>query len=419
MGFFLYNLLYILLYFFYKIFMIFNSQLRKFDASRIEGKKAIQKFLNDYKEQKKIWLHASSMGELEQALAIFYEIKKKNSKIPILITVFSLSVKNLQLIPSEGKAYLPLDLIWQWNFKNFNFSVFISFTWDVFPNLLKKLKQNSCSTFLCSGAIHKNSYKLKFSSFFRFLYANLDGIGVVDKENATNFAKIFPKNKILITGDTRYDYIEYKLNNRKLDSFVLEKLKLCKEIFILGSTYTQCEEEIFPHLNLLLREFPKLKIWIFPHKIDSHRIAEVKQRLEKYSLRFFMFSDIDFKTKYKNDSVVIVDQLGILAYAYFFSKICYVGGAFHHRVHNTAEPAFCSSLPFTGPRIYSSPIAVQLKKRDLLYTYNTGKEIIENVIKLYKNLKLLNIKRRALHSYIKSQTGASEKFYDLFLKKII
>ncbi len=417
MGFFLYNVLYIFLYFFYKIFIHFYPKLKKFHHSRLEGKKAIQKFFNDYQGQKKIWLHASSMGELEQALALYFVVKKINPTIPVIITVFSLSVKDLKIIPSEGKAYLPLDVIWQWNFQNFDCTVFVSFTWDVFPNLLKKLKKINCYNFLCSAAINKNSYKVRFPFLFRFLYEDLDGIGVVDQQNAESFAKFLPENKILITGDTRYDYIAYKLKNKTLDSSILEKLQLSKDIFILGSTYTKCEEEIFPYLHLLIHELPHLKIWIFPHKIDSYRLEEVKKRLKKNHLSFLILSDPEFKKKYKHYSIVVVDQLGILAFAYGFSKICYVGGAFHHRVHNTAEPAFNSSLPFTGPKIYSSPIAVQLKEKELLFDCQTGKEIVERVLHLYKNSTLLEKKRKDIKQYIFTQTGASEKFYYIFLRK--
>ncbi|MFN3603806.1 MAG: 3-deoxy-D-manno-octulosonic acid transferase [Leptonema sp. (in: bacteria)] len=416
---FLYNLVYFILFGFYKIFLMFHPEIKRFHQSREEGKRRIQEFLNLNKGEKKIWLHASSAGELEQALALNQFIKKKHPDIVILITVYSLSIKSLDKIPSEGSAYLPLDLWWQWNLKNLDFLAFITFTWDVFPNLLKNLRKKGCKTFLCSGAISKNSYKIKIPFLFRFLYNNFDGIGLVDEENYKNFTKVLHSKSIQITGDSRYDYIQYKLKHIAIENSVQKKLKLLKEILILGSTYRTCEKEILPYLNLFIKKFPEVKILIFPHKVEANRFKELQQKLHQHHLKFLLFSDKNFFEDYKKFPIIIVDQLGFLAYAYFYSKICYVGGGFHHRVHNTAEPAFCGSIPFTGPRIDSSPIAVQLSSKELLFSCSSGKEIVEKIIDLYGNTQLLNSKREEIKKYIKAQTGATKKFYQVFLKEVL
>lgn len=419
MGYFFYNMIILLFYPLFFIFSFLNSNFRNFYLSRKEGEKKIKAFLEQYNNKKKIWLHASSAGELEQALALFRLIKQKFPKIPVLITVYSLSVKNLEALPSEGKAYMPVDFFWQWNFLKQDFIFFITFTWDIFPNLLSKLNKCNTKNFLCSAALSKNSWKLKFPIFFRFLYKNLDGVGVVDEEQYNLFTKLINQDKISITGDTRYEYIDYKLKNFKIPDHKKEKLMLAEEIFILGSTYTQCEKQILPYLKILLETLPNIKIWIFPHKVEQQRIEEIKNRLKTFEYDFLLFSDKDFKKKYKNFSIIIVDELGVLAFAYSFARVCYVGGGFHHRIHNTAEPAFCGAIPITGPKIDSSPIALQLKKQKLLFVCKSGKEIIEKVIDLYKDPNTLKIKSKEIKTYIQNQLGASLKFYDIFLKKLL
>jgi 3-deoxy-D-manno-octulosonic-acid transferase len=142
---FLYNLILIVLYPFFLISTLFNKKLKEFYLTRKEGKKRIQEFIQNYKNQKAIWLHASSVGELDQALAIFRILKSKHSNIPILITVFSLSVKNLDKIPSEGKAYLPIDFFLAMAIFTDNFVLFITFTWDVYPKSIKNFKKKELS----------------------------------------------------------------------------------------------------------------------------------------------------------------------------------------------------------------------------------------------------------------------------------
>lgn len=419
MGYFLYNIIIFLFYPIFYVFSFFNSNIRNFYLSRKEGEKKIKAFLDKYKDKKKIWLHASSAGELEQALALFFLIKEKVPEVSVLITVYSLSVKNLEDLPSEGKAYMPVDVFWQWNFLKEDFIFYITFTWDIFPNLLRKLKKCNTKNFLCSAALDKNSWKLKFPILFRFLYKNFDGVGVVDEEQYNLFTKLINKDKIFISGDTRYEYINYKLKNFKIHKLKKEKLLLAKEIFILGSTYKQCEKEILPYLKILLETFPNIKVWIFPHKVDQERIEEIKNSLKTLKYNYLLFSDKDFKKKYENFPIVIVDQLGVLAFAYSFSRICYVGGGFHHRVHNTAEPAFCGSIPITGPKIDSSPIALQLNKKKLLFVCKSGKEIIEKVIDFYKDPTTLKLKSTEIKKYMQEQLGASLKFYNIFLKKLL
>ncbi|MCS7205217.1 MAG: hypothetical protein NZ853_05930 [Leptospiraceae bacterium] len=417
MGLLIYNFLITLAFSTYQILARIHPKVKVFHQHRQEGKTRIKNFLSRQKERKILWLHASSVGELDQALALFRFIKKLHPQIPVLITVFSESVKNLDKIPSDEKAYLPIDFPWQWKFLNDKVLAFITFTWDVFPNLLKTLKLKNTYTFLCSAAIEKDSYKIRNRSFFRFLYENLDGIGVVDEENLIHFQKLYSGN-IKITGDTRYETIYYKLQNQSLKKEFEEKLQIDQEIIILASTYTKCEEELLPHLSNLIKETQR-KVWIFPHFVQEKRIHEIKERLNQYQIPYVVFSDEEFFRKYQASQVVIVDVLGILAYAYTRSKICYVGGAFHHRVHNTGEPAFCGSIPFTGPRIYASPTAVLLEKHQFLFSHSNGKSLIQHMIQLLKDPITLNSKREEMIKLVSSQLGASEKFYHEFLRKVI
>lgn len=415
----LYNLLLIIFYPFYLLLTLLHPKIREFHITRKEGKKRIIDFINLYKNHKKIWLHASSAGELDQALAIFRILKHKHPDIPILITVFSLSVKNIDKLPSEGKAYLPMDFIWQWKFKNANFIFFITFTWDTFPNLLRTLKKDGCKNFLCSAAIEHNSYRIKYSSIFRFFYNDFAGIGVVDEYNYANFKKLYNKN-LQITGDSRYDTIIYKLEHQTISPEDNKKLQMADSIIIFASTYKECDQELYPYINKLLNELPEYKIWIFPHHIDENRIQETIKYLNHYNIeKILLFSNENFINEYPKNNIIIVDKLGILAFAYQYSKICYVGGAFHHRVHNTGEPAACGCIPFTGPNINSSPVALLLGKNQLLFKYENGNEIITNMIRLIKNKKELNKKSIKIKTLIQKQTGASEKFYNVFLKNYL
>ncbi len=270
-----------------------------------------------------------------------------------------------------------------------------------------------------SAAISSDSYRIKKNYIFKFFYQNFDKIGVVDEENYKNFLKLVEKEKLYITGDSRYDSIFYKLENLKLDKEVQRKINLARQIVILASTYQHCDLEIYPHLHKILNHHPFVKIWIFPHHINQERILQTSTLLKKYNLEFLIFSDPQFIEKYSSYKIILVDVLGILAFAYQKSRICYVGGGFHHRIHNTGEPAACGCLPVTGPRIDSSPTAMLLYKNSLLKRCETGLEIINHIDELLKNKNQLNFLSRKIKELMQKQKGASKIFYNTFLKNLL
>ncbi|MBW7858855.1 MAG: hypothetical protein H3C43_11320 [Leptonema sp. (in: Bacteria)] len=426
-----YSLLLYIVWPMYSIAQFFSKQARQFATTRKEGKATIQEFLSSEVDvtEFRFWLHASSVGELDQAIAVARSIRKnrkyKNSKI--LITGFSLSIKKLPTLPEANlSCYLPLDyqLTWSKIFKNQNRSntqntkdrkitdfsnlIFITFTWDVYPNLLFQLKKVNSKSFLCSAALSKDSWRLKYSFWLQPVYNLFDGIGAVDQPNKTRFLQLLnDQDRVQVTGDSRYDTVFYKLENSKLTDANLKPILNIKSAFILASTYNACDQQLFPELPTWLKAYPNRDLWIFPHHIDEHRLKECEANLANYGIQSHRFSELIDSPKSR---VVVVDQLGLLAHCYSKTAYCYVGGGFHHRVHNTAEPAALGSVIVTGPKINSSPIAVQLEEIGGLFRRYSGKEIFDTIDELEQNKKRLASLSKANRDYLKSQLGSSDRF---------
>lgn len=415
----------------YCMAQLFSKQARRFATTRKEGKAKIQEFLSSEvgTSELRFWLHASSVGELDQALAVARSLRKsrkyKNSKI--LITAFSLSIKKLPTLPEANlSCYLPLDYWSTWSkifksqnrnntknakdrkFTDFSKLVFITFTWDVYPNLLFYLKKVKAKSFLCSAALSEDSWRLRYSFWLQPVYNLFDGIGVVDQPNKTRFLELLnDQNRIQVTGDSRYDTVFYKLENSKLTNANLKSISNKKSAFILASTYKACDQQLFPELPTWLKTYPNRDLWIFPHHIDEHRLKECEASLANYGIQSCRFSELIDRPKSR---VVVVDQLGLLAHCYSKAIYCYVGGGFHHRVHNTAEPAALGTVVLTGPKIDTSPIAVQLEEIGGLFRKYSGKEIFETIDQLEQNKKRLALLSKTNRNYLKSQLGSSDRF---------
>lgn len=445
MGILFYNIVLTLLAPVYRVLGLVHPKVRRFIRSRKEGYRMIREYARWHaadSDNGPIWLHGSSVGELDQALAVLREIKVRYPKQRVIVSVFSLSVRLRNLEDADLMFYLPVDFFWNWRTltKLLKPRAFVTMTWDVFPNLLFHLKRRGIPAYLCSAALSPKSWRM--TPWARFLqrstYNRFSGIGAVNEANQQMFRRLLSKryaDRVQVTGDTRYDTILFKIRNAypgSDDRRLLDHIKSLKgPLWILASTYQSDEEQIFPGLPELLQEFPRYQFLIFPHKIDHERLREVQKNLNLVGLSGVLFSQAVFNrrrtdpggpvstltapVKVANERILIVDRLGILALAYRYSSFCYVGGGFHHRIHNTAEPAALGRPVITGPRISSSPIALELAEQGSLIRCNTGREVIDQARAFMTNDKERRKLGQLAEDYLKSHEGGASKFFDTFL----
>lgn len=413
---FLYNLSLTLLYPFYATLALLGlapNKIGLFFRSRQNSIYKLNELHRSWQEEgskgKLFWFHAASAGELDQIRAIIREIRPKNKAAKIIVSVFSLSVKNLKSINCDLSVYLPLDVPWRWSLLDPDFSVdvFATSTWDVFPNLLRKLSQRNTACFLINAALPADSSRLTHAWFFRNHYRDLTGIFAVDEENAKRFRKLY-SGPVETAGDSRYDTVMYRLQKASLPKEKKAALKTKNHVFILASTYSACDHEIFPWLSQWLNDYKNFEVWIFPHHIDEQRLSETESELSRLSVSSVRFSQLVKNPAKKRPRAVVVDEMGILAFAYSFADLCYVGGAFHNRVHNTAEPAGAGLPVLTGPRIEASPVAVSLEQAGALRRSANGDELKNHVYEFSEKPRLMKKTGKTAKDYLKSNTGAAK-----------
>lgn len=434
MTLFFYNLAIALVYPVYWMIIRFstgNSPAKKFDQSRKDSLESLKSFFSHQKNRGAIWLHAASEGELDQALGLVREIRSRNPQATVVVSVFSLSVKRMKTEDHRNPAqidlmfYLPLDFLNNW------FAViplirpiaFVSMTWDAFPNLLFALEFLQVPRFLCNAAIKKDSRRLKnpvVRHFYREVYSRFSAIGSADRSNASAFQKLH-KNPAAIqaTGDTRFDTILYKSNHASMDADSESRFASIRgNYFILGSTYAACDAMIFPLLPGLLSDYSRWKVLIFPHHTDETRLQELEGGLKREGLSSVRFSTADPKTIFRS-RIIVMDRMGLLALAYKKSKFAYVGGAFHHRVHNTGEPAVFANPILTGPKIDASPVALDLEKQEVLARCQNSRELDRGMRMLMESGEIRKELGLRARNYIRSRAGASKQFFDRYLSEIL
>ena len=401
---------------FYILFSLTIPKINEFEKKRKISLDQLQsKFLN---KNKVIWLHASSVGELDQCKSIAKVIKKNLPDINLIQSVYSNSVKEKNLLFELylGVFYLPVDFPNSYDliFEKYHPEILIITAWDIWPNLIQSGRKFGCDIFLACGSLHEKSSRLK-NPFFHKLTAEVlnlfTGISPAGRSSEELFKKLVNKNiDILSCGDSRFDSVCEKIEFKNNENEIFKSYKSTNKVIILASTYKICDDILFPCMNNLVRE--GYHFWIFPHKIDNKRIDEIKASLTKLNLKFQLYSN----TLSLESDVLVFDILGLLAFAYEKAHICYVGGGFHNRIHNVIEPAYFGLPVSTGENIQHAPEAIELNHLGYLNILRSSEDFYNFCISNHDSIEY-EIKKENIKKYVQDNRGASERFFNHFLRK--
>ena len=330
-----YNILIQLSGFFIKVIGLFNKKIELGVKGRRETFKRLES--NITKDDLCIWFHCSSLGEYEQGLPVFEEIRKIYPNHKVVLSFFSPSGYEVRKNSPIANivVYLPLDS--RKNAKRFlnvihpDLIIFVKY--EIWPNYLKEIYDRKIKTFLISAVFRKSQVYFKPIGKWMQQYLKAFEHFFVQNEQSKIILNSIGFNNVTISGDTRYDRVSNQLKINNTLPFIEEFIdgKLC---FVGGSTWPEGEDYICNYINS--NSSLPIKYIIAPHDIKSNRIADLLKKLKVSSVLFSKKENKDLR-KFK---VFIIDTIGILSKVYSYSEIAYVGGAVGTTgLHNILEPA--------------------------------------------------------------------------------
>lgn len=342
-----------------------------------------------------VWFHCAS-GEFEYAKPVIRTIKQKNRNISILVTFFSPSYeKFIQQFPGVDFCLpLPWDLPGPLHslIKTFRPKWSLIARTDLWPEMLNQCKKNQVPCFLFSATC-SSSQCWPQNFYYSWMYSFLSGIFCISSEDKKNFQTKTSLKQIYAIGDTRYDQVIERLTKSKEElslifedskdlknstplefqknstqvkthlSLFFEKLKLLKinkniPCLVAGSTWREDEEVLLEALHPFVKQ-KKLQILLAPHEPHPFHLENLTQTLSKYHLKFQRLSltSHSFLKEAKNqmnlldneNTIWILDEIGVLAETYLIGNLAFVGGSFKKSVHSVMEPLAAGCLTFVGP----------------------------------------------------------------------
>ena len=373
---------------------------------------------NPTDKKPRIWVHAASAGEFEQARPIIAEIKKARPDTSVFISFQSDSGYTVYRNYADAKAvfYHPVDTK-----KNAEKTVALIrpdvvmvMRYDFWPNHLYASKKEGATLVLAAAVLQEHS--IYFKPFVRWFYHSVfslfDSIYTVSEKDRERFAKTFDRKDALQAGDPRFDQVL----RRSESTGKIERLKnIYSEttLLVAGSTWHKDEELLFPAYIALAEH---LRMILVPHDVSPGNIARIESSLEASGIPCAKISSLpdDFSAK----EVLVVDKIGLLAELYVLAKIAYVGGGFGVNVHNTLEPAVYGIPVLFGPNHHNSPEAEELVEIQAATEIHDEASLLNALRKLVENPGARELQGSIAGRYIRNHLGASKTVAEKILNTI-
>lgn len=359
----------------------------------IDGRKSQVDLINKLpkKSNKRIWIHAASLGEYEMGIPLIEEITKNEPSTEFIISFFSPSgYKNAKLMANCTKLYLPFDSeknAKKW-IQNIDPDIAIFIKYEFWPNLINACHQKNIPLWYWNFLLRDNHFILKpWASFWQNGLKRCAGF-FAQNNNTVELAKSIDLPNAKLMGDIRYlrtQKLQLQLDDvpQNIKDFTKDKCTL-----ILGSSWEAEEDGLVKYLqNQDLKE--NQNILIAPHDISKNHIDEIEQKFGSFGAERLSNFTNNLKTK-----ILIIDSIGLLSRLYAMSDLALIGGAFGKGLHNIIEATAAGVPVIFGPNTAKFPEAKEFADAKIGFQVNTIEELAQTIDTHFNSSELQLFKQK-------------------------
>ena len=350
-------------------------------------KRLKQDFIN-LKAEEYIWVHCSSVGEINLSETLIKKLLE-NRKERVLLTMFTdtgIGVARDKFGKNERVDifYFPLD-----DRKNIldilrrvRVNLLVLVETEIWPNLIEEVGKNS-KVVIVNGRISDRSlkrYRL-FSKQLKKIFLSIDKFYMQSEEDSRRIMELgAQKEGVETLGNLKFDisFQEYSEDEKRelRELFSVEGRK----VFTAGSSRSG-EYEI---LLDTFKEMEDTVLILVPRHIE--RTPQIEEIVKKYGFTYKKYSEIEQKPLGKTD-IVIVDKIGVLRKIYSITDIAFVGGTLVNiGGHSLLEPLFYGKTPIFGPYLQNvKEISKEILELNLGYKVKDTTEFLQAIKNIEKN----------------------------------
>jgi 3-deoxy-D-manno-octulosonic-acid transferase len=361
-----------------------------------------------------VWMHCASLGEFEQGRPLLERIRKEYPRQRILLTFFSPSGYEVRKDHDgvDVVAYLPMDS--PANAPAFLdavkpvLAIFVKY--EFWHYYLEALRHQQVPTLLVSAIFRKSQPFFKtYGSFWRNMLSSYNHIFLQDEASLALLRGIGQGDHASVSGDTRFDRV-IEIASRGGELPLLAEFCKGHPVVVAGSTWIEDEETLAHYAN----SHADIRFVIVPHEPGPPQVKDILRRFSDTVL----YSSLNAGRSMAEARVLVIDGVGLLARAYRYATVTYVGGGFGgDGVHNVLEAGVYDKPVVMGPVYEKFREAVDLVECG-------GATVVESVVDLEREMDRLmadkdhrEICGRAAGEYIRGKAGATDRIMGYIQEK--
>ena len=310
-----------------------------------------------------LWLHASSVGEIQAAILLVEELQRTNPDLRLVLTSMTEQGNRLaraRLPQSVACLMAPLDLApaVRRALRTLRPDLYVCLETELWPVMLTEARRAGVPMLLLNGRLSQRSFG-RYQHIGRYIAALLAGfhtLAVIGEADGRRFAALgVPEGRIRVCGNIKYDMPAD--NPEAVRRRSRERLGVTDEIVLLcGSTHEGEEAQLLPVVDRMAAEGPAVLV-IAPRHLQ--RLPAIRDALARAGAACALFSQLPQGGGAAR--VILVDTMGDLAELYAGGDYLFCGGSLVDRGgHNVIEAARWGRPVCFGPHMKDFRDAAEL-----------------------------------------------------------
>jgi 3-deoxy-D-manno-octulosonic-acid transferase len=301
-----------------------------------------------------VWVHASSVGEVQAAIVLVTTLLSDDSRLRIIVTSTTEQGNRLarSRMPETVSCLMaPFDMpqAVRRAIQILRPDYYICLETELWPVMLVRLKRAKVPALLLNGRLSQRSFDRyrRIRGFMASLLTGFRTVAVISETDGRRYEALgVPAERIQVCGNLKYDMPAQSSDNVRSTS----RRRLCvnsERVLLCGSTHEGEEAQLMSVFRALARQCPT--VWVIaPRHLE--RLPVVEALLLRSGLMFDRFSTLAKSGRRTN--VIVVDTMGDLADLYAGGDYIFCGGSLVDRGgHNIMEAARWGRPVYFGPHM--------------------------------------------------------------------
>lgn len=371
-------------------------------------------------QEKIIWIHAVSVGEVIGSKPLISLINKELPNYKVTLSTVTKTGREMAKKLKEKISYVfyfPFDFPFTIKkvLNKISPSIIILAETEIWPNLLKYAKSRNIPVVLNNGKISSASFARykKILPIFRQILDKISFFCMQTQEDKNKLLALgIASDKISVTGNTKFDLSD--INFTKETSLENWNIEGRTPVIVAGSTHPKEENAVIESFQEVARKFPEAILILAPR--HPERTPQIEQLIKQSGFSYIRRTEMT-SSKIK-EKIILVDVIGELSKIYSAADIVFLGGSLVPiGGHNLLEPALLSKPIITGPYTFKQKEMVELlKKGNGLIQVENKEELKEKFIELLSSPETSKKLGENAHNIVLSNQGATRKNFEVIEK---